>query len=459
MTQLDNLFDVVIRRETGTVQQATFDVPLVFGPSVAMLDRVTSFTSPDTISDYFPATDPNAIALNAIFAQDPSPALVKFGRQQVDLVVVTVDTVADNTDYTLTASGVGIDEKTITITSDGTATAEEIAAAIVAAVNADPDLSPLLTLTDNLDGTYDVANVTPGTPFTLSVDSRQSLGYTSATNRGLNQLVPASSESGVNIATGLAAIKDADNDWYALVTTSAVVAEVLLVAAWVESNKKVYIGISSDSNIPGTTASADTTTLAAQLVAAAYTRTIPMYSGDIDGFPDAAYWGMYLPYAPGEADGEYKTLAGITYDNLTDTQVTNLVAKGVTYYTRIAGNNVIIGGKTAAPEWIDVIRDGDWYAARIQERAFQARINSAKVPFTDAGIAVFENVLRTMTEEAITAGFLTADPAPVYTIPKAADVPQAMRTSRVLEAPYCLKARSRIAGSIRKACFQVTIYP
>lgn len=197
-----------------------------------------------------------------------------------------------------------------------------------------------------------------------------------------------------DITATLNAIIDADNDWYGLMEVTHVKATQLLIAAWAESNKKIYFAGSQEAIIISTTDLADTTSLAAAVKAAAYARTAVVFTEAADvEFPEAAAFGKILPKDPGAYVLKFKTLSGIAADNLTDTEIKNATDKYVNIYTEVGGVNIVQNGQVAANEWIDTIIFADWLESRIKESVYGGLVNNDKIPFTDAGIAAIESLV------------------------------------------------------------------
>ena len=68
----------------------------------------------------------------------------------------------------------------------------------------------------------------------------------------------------------------------------------------------------------------------------------------------------------------------------------------------------------------------------MRERLANLLFQSPKVPYTDPGIAMIENEVIAQLQEGISQGYIAADPAPVVTVPAAADVDSADKSDRIL---------------------------
>lgn len=227
----------------------------------------------------------------------------------------------------------------------------------------------------------------------------------------------------------LTAILTEHADWYGLITRTRTESDVLPIAAWVESNKKLYVTTASDSDILSGTGD-----VADLLKTAKYERTLIAYHSTAgtgtDQIIDAAILGkMFGGYDPGSATWAYKSLAGISVDLLTPSQISTALGKNCNVYTAIAGVNVLQMGKVSSGEFADVIHGLDWLKARIQQLVFTPLANTAKVPYTNAGIEIIVSAVRTALQEGVTNALLSS-----FTVsaPKVTEISTADRGTRVL---------------------------
>ena len=219
------------------------------------------------------------------------------------------------------------------------------------------------------------------------------------------------------------------------------------MAGWVEANKKLFITASSDADIIDTTDASDTATIAATIKAAAYDRTGVMYSADPSAFPDAAWFGKQLPTDPGASTWAFKTLAGITFDNLTDTQSKNAHDKKCSTYERIGGVNITFEGWVGSGEYIDIIRGIDWTESEMVAAIFARKVNLPKIPYTDAGVTVIEAEIKNVLQTGVDVGLYTDDPAPSVIVPLVSSVLAADKVSRTLNN---VTFEATLAGALHK---------
>jgi hypothetical protein len=189
------------------------------------------------------------------------------------------------------------------------------------------------------------------------------------------------------------------------------------------------------------------TDIASVLQTAAYERTAILYSADQTSYPEAAWLGRCLPEDPGSITWKFKQLAGITVDDLTPTEGTNLRGKNANFYEQVAGYNMISSEAVmASGEYIDIIRGTDWLQARIAEGVFLRLVNADKVPFTAQGIALIETELRYRLEKGVDAG-LIVDGSIQITSPDIATVDPLEKSQRFLNG---MQFTAQLAGAVHK---------
>ncbi|MCK5609860.1 DUF3383 family protein [Candidatus Pacearchaeota archaeon] len=415
MATLNTIVNLTITRQTRAVSKAGFGTAMVLGIHKRFTERIKYYSTSNAMlivnGGDFDSVDSEYIAALPMFGQENAVTRVAVGRRKTsDTTVITITTVANNTAYTTTINGTAFE-----YTSDADATNLEIALGLVTAINlgAEP-----VTALDNVDGTYDLDADVADAPYTVVVDSGQTVTPYVASD---------------TMANDLAAIKTENNDWYGLLLTSRTLADQTAAAAWVQTNKKFAGFGSADVNIINTTDAGDTTTLAAVLKAASYTRSYAFYSGSAaTQYPESALFGVILPKNPGSYTTMFKTLAGITVDDLTDTQITNATDKYCMIYTTIGGVNMTQEGQTADSEYIDVIIFIDWLEAEIVANVFGDFVNQDKVPYTDAGAGAIEGDVKAALKLGVEREGLAEDPPYTTSVPLVADVSTSDKANRLL---------------------------
>lgn len=256
------------------------------------------------------------------------------------------------------------------------------------------------------------------------------------------------------IATDLAAIKLAYNSWYGLITTHNSEALVAAAAAWVEANTKLYAAASQDTAVATVTESGSATDIAHDIKAAAYARSWVFHHPSNDEFADAGEMGKFFPYSPGSETWRMKTVAGLTVETYSDTEVQNMKDKYVHFYYDIGGRNVVGGdAKTGSGEYVDVTRGIDWYTSELQAKLANLAISSPKIPFTNAGIDMVEAKIAEQNKAGIVAGLIADYPEPTITAPDVADVSSEDKADRELSG---VTTEWTLAGAIHHITVSVT---
>lgn len=205
-------------------------------------------------------------------------------------------------------------------------------------------------------------------------------------------------------------------------------AEMKEIAAWIETQKKIYVLSSNDPEIKS---SSSTTDIAAFMESQNYDRTSVVYHSDNgDTFIEAGWIGETFPYDPGSQTWAYKTISGVASYELTSNERTNILAKDANIYTETAGVDITEQGTVASGEYLDIIRGIDWLEATIAENIFSELVNTRKVPYTNGGVTVIEGLLKESLDEGVTNGLITDDY--VTDAPLVADIDSSEKLARNL---------------------------
>jgi len=234
-------------------------------------------------------------------------------------------------------------------------------------------------------------------------------------------------------------------EWYAVLIDSRAQASIEDAAAKAEALKRLFICSTGDAAVLAQSAS----NVLNNLNASAYDRTVYLYSANQAAYPDAAWAGRMLPTEPGQATWKFKTLAGVAPDALSDSASNYIrnTKKGNTYET-IGGVSITREGTVVSGEFVDVIRDIDWLKARIEEDIYEKLVNADKIPYTDAGVAIIENSLRSRLQDAVDEGVLASF---TVTVPKVASISSGDKVARTLPD---VEFTGVLAGAIHKVIIQ-----
>lgn len=417
MSELDQIVNITITRESTAVATASFQIPLVLATFTNFSERTRTYTDIDAVNDDFPSTSNVSKIATKLLGQSSVgavPPSIVVGRRQVDSVTFT-PTVADSSAYTVTLNGTPY-----LFTSGVGATATTIVTGLKAAIGSPAGITVTGTTTLILTATV------LGTPWSVTTSSN---------------LV------GVNTVTetwvaALEAVEQENNTWYGIVSETHVSADVEALSDAINARRKLF-GTSTADTVAPTTGITD---IAYKLSAKTADRTFGIYLPTADTeFPEAAWMGAQLPYTPGSNDWDFKRAVGVTVSRLTDTQRVNLRNKNANMYTTVAGVNIFQDGDTFGGSPIDEIVGIDWLYARLQEGVYFRLINSLKVPMTNPGLAIIENEIRSVLSQAEANGLI--DRGWSVSTPDVSTIPANLRAQRTAGV---FVFRARLAGSIRR---------
>jgi uncharacterized protein DUF3383 len=434
---LDTLVQVNISVEAVAPTQANFGIALLLAFHTKWLDLTREYAEPaELLDDGFLVTDPAYLMATAYASQNPHQPTFKIGRRKTgfqQIFTLTPINLTANFTYKFRIKGPGATVWTdVLYQNDGTPTLAEACTGIAA------DIDPMANVAATSDGTKVTVTVgTAGSGMLVDIDF-ESMDPQS-------DLVLRETTADPGLAADLNAIIAVDPDWYGLALDSNSPNEITAVAAWIEAQKKIYRFSSMEGEIVD---SGQTSDLASDLVAAAYTRTWGLYKESFPmQYPAVSWLARSLVLNPGSYTEAYMTLPGITADVLRPAHFNTIHNKNTSTYTSIGGQNVTFEGKTPAGEFGDIPRFIDWLHARIQEAVFAVLASNDKVPYTDAGVEMVAGAVRAVLRQGVQVGGLRADPAPLVTAPLVADIDIADRANRLLPD---INFSAELAGAIHR---------
>jgi hypothetical protein len=431
---LEDIIQVQITAQTTTVSRLGFGTPLIARLHSVYPQLVREYKSLKAMTDDgWSVLDPAYLMATKIASQNPKPASWKIGKRSTaftQIVRLTPIKVTTGYVYTFDVIVAGV-TTTITYTNPPASTVASIVTALTALITAVVGITAVDAVT-HVTVTTDTAGAL--VDYVGASDEPANLGFkTVTTDPGL--------------AADLSAIEAVDPDgWYALLLDSNSEAEINAGAAWIEARKKIFLCETSDTEVVDVGV---TTDIMSDLQGFSYARTAIAYSqARLLNWTGAAWAGNRLPFDPGSTTWAFKTLAAVQVDTtLTGSHITVVEGKKGNVYRVIAGVPVTTFGITAAGEYIDVTQFIDWLDARIKERIFGVLVNNAKIPYTDAGVDLMRSQVLAQLNQGIAAGGLAADPAPVVTAPKVADIDPADKANRILPDIFF---QATLAGAIHQ---------
>lgn len=102
---LQDIVNVVITRQTQSVTEQGFGIPLIVGANNKFNDLIRFYSNMDEVSLDFNPSDKEYIAAQDIFSQTISPNLIAIGRRLVNDSTLSVETAMPGQDYIITVNG------------------------------------------------------------------------------------------------------------------------------------------------------------------------------------------------------------------------------------------------------------------------------------------------------------------------------------------------------------------
>lgn len=446
---LDDFSTITVSTNAPALSQVGFGTLLIATHTTLFTERTQVVTSLDDVTALGFTTNSRAYkAVNRAFQQNPRPASVKIGRcdNPATVVLRLTPIVLNAKEYAITIEREGKTPTTVSYTSDSSATATEITTGLKTAIDA------LTGGGQVFDGVTTTSSPTTFLDLTAPVDVGLWLSAWRSDRLTIEDRTPDP-----GIAADLGLIRAEDDDWYGLgLADTNSTATANAAAAYIETLRKVAAFNTSDSKAYD---SGDTTDMQSVFAAASYARSLAIFDLDrTDGFAGIAALANLFPFDPGQ--GPYaggvlngRTLGGVTPDKLNPTQKANLEAKGYSLYVTTAKINHVLGGRSAAGEWIDFTRFVDWFVTRLQEGLAQLQFNNRRVPYTDVGISMVQSVGEAMIKAGLKAGGIANPDAngnpPSLVMPKLSDTTSTDRSNRILGGGG-MQIGFEYAGAIQK---------
>lgn len=512
---VSDIIELSVSRETASPTLETFNVPLILAPHNVGTERVQTYHSLKEMSDaLFPSDSPAYLCASAIFSQTPSVATVKVAKQsrapahkvslkatgaatgvvyslRVNGTLYTYTALPADTNVTVTTalealvaadtkvwvSSVGATDTMVLENqhklSVGTGTTGTVYTVVVNGATytytrllADTNTTVATALAALIDASASVQSTSTAGDVYVHAQASQSLGVTISVPSGGNlthspaymvrvsawtdNLEFTDTSPATDMATELAEVLAADSNWFGLSLGLNTSEDIPLAATFCATAKKLLVYQSSD-NACGTSATTDPFSVTKF---ANYEWSAGIFSNKSNwDFRAAAWMSKNFTYTPGSETWAFKTLASISTDKLSSTQVTNLQSKNATTYLSTVGLNMTEGGKVSSGEWIDIIRFVAWLESVMKSSTVAMFANAKKVPYTDLGGDMISSVISAVLTQGENAGGLVPGLSTV-TVPKVATIPSSTRATRVFPD---IKFSGRLQGAIHKILVQGTV--
>lgn len=240
--------------------------------------------------------------------------------------------------------------------------------------------------------------------------------------------------------------------WYVVCTAGVPTGEYEEVAKYIETTEKNFCYTEKEKTSP--------------TVGKTYFRSFGIYADCYDeegnavgdenpnNYLNVGWCVRCLRYQPGAETWAYKQIALCTPSDLDTTEIKTFEDNNISYFVSVGGKNITMGGKVMAGEWIDIIRFRDWLKNDMQVRIVNAFSTSPKLPFTDKGISVIQNLMNASLKAGQNVGGIAEDEYDEdgnliagysTSVPKASSFTATQKATRKLTG---LKFKGRLAGAI-----------
>jgi hypothetical protein len=423
MSVLDTLVKVDISLQSQSVAQESFSIPLIIGPTVPTSGVISAYTAPSELLDNgYTTSSPEYVYAVEMFEQEITPTQFYVGERlsavkQVDTLAVNTVTISHA--YSFILNGVLISYTAVfgNVQQD---ILDGLNAAIAAAF---PTNDPVVA----------VRTGTGGSAIDTLTSSVFGQGVTYSAIDSLLTHVLLTPNYG--IADDLNALMTLNDTWYGISLCSNQDYDIKQLAAAVEGVKKIFIAVSTDSDIP-TNATDD---LLSFLKGKSYNRTALMFSEIGNDGKESAWMGGQLPQTPGSNNWAYKTLVGISPDDLTSNgrsivignPVGQVAGKNGNVYTTVGGVNITQMGVMVGGRYMDITIGVDWLESTLQTSIYQQLVNLVKIPYTNLGVSVLIQAVQEVISQGIVNGLIDGNRPISISSPKVEDVPFSQRANRV----------------------------
>jgi hypothetical protein len=421
----DDIVNVSITLQSKAPTAAGFGRPLILTYHTKWLARTKRYTasawSADMITDGFVATDETYRLVQAVFSQKPAPPDVKVGRRALAFTQI-VNLAPPVTTQGFIYSG-EINGLAWTYTVGASATVATVSTAIAAAINA-----------------LAISGLTASGASTTHVACTAIAGNVFRYSNMVPELRVADVTTDPGIATDLAAVVTADNDWFGLLIDSNSKAEILAAAAYIETQRKWFCAVSADYACKD---GASTTDVMYSAKALAYFNTSIFYYHDAGSSMAAGAMGKFLPTVVGQTQLAHQLVTGVAPSDtspngskwITDAESAAVQAKNGNVYVTLGSQGDIMPGKVAGGDFVDTVRGIHFMHARIQEM-YIGKLQADGYRMTNAGISKANNDLKVLLDSWTKKPHELLDPDPEYaptvTTPTVAELSASDKATRHL---------------------------
>lgn len=470
---ISDIVTITIDRQTQSVKQANFGTILLvdeFNPasSPPFTGRTKEYSSLEELStDGYTVGSYVYDSATKIFSQNPSVVSVKVGAKFITSTPDASWTAALNAIRQVDLDWYGLSIKSTTLADQ-----KEVATWAEAAKNPKilflirADDEDVIDQTVNTSGYQTISNTgslgefNPATVAGIATQTNYELDITvDGTLHQLNNISIAITDTWTLVAT---AIQTALRSFTSSTETVVIDLDKKIRVTSATDGEASTIAITAGTAGGGSgdllavitalgatyTATVDTAVIGSEdiatyLKANSYERSAVYFSlNALTNYIDSAAMGERFPKDPGSGTWKFKTLSGVTPDDLTTSERSTAIAKNANIYIQRANISMTEEGVVGVGEYLDVIRGIDWLESRIQENIYSQLVNVEKIPYTDEGVTIINGLLKQVLSEAVNRGILASF---TTSVPLVKDVSAANKAARILPD---VKFTGVLAGAI-----------
>ena len=423
----------------GRAIATTFDGIVYIDAHNYFPERVRAFSSLTEVSDVAPTDSRMYIAAQQVFGADISPKELKIGRRTAD-TEITPTGVADAQVYNVTITVNDGDFVVASYTAGVSDDEEAVVDGLLADITGDVDVAAHVT----------AAKVGTGSSAVLTISATTATDEFSISSLSKNIDVDFINDT-ETAADVLQAIIDEDDEFYFVTAYDKTEAFVLGMDVAATAQGKMYKVSLPDQNILTTLVDPAVDTMG-KLKETGNQYTFSEFHQD--AATDFVELRSLVPFALSKG-GDYSVAVNYvngvpasadpsTGKRLSGAQEGYIESRNGNYYdyskTGVLYNGSV--GKVASGDWVEDVRNRDILEATINNNLTAFRLAAPIVPYTQAGVEQYLNVIRTTLDR-----FVSTDDTPnilapdvPYIIPDidVADIPLVDKQNRVLEIEVTL---------------------
>lgn len=289
-------------------------------------------------------------------------------------------------------------------------------------------------------------------------DFLSDFGFSQRDSGGVDEIAVGKVDYVGFAAADLQALADAEQstgiEWYGLDLSSLLAANILVAAAWAESQSKLFVGQTADADVL-TGAGGNVAELLAGFL---YTRSALIYHGPLLERLALAWLSKKLGKDPdtGKTSWRHATLVGVAADVLSSTEEAAIDGNNANSYKLRQGVITTAKGVLASSNPIDTRITRDWFKARATER-LTSLITSVSnrnedLPYDQDGIDRAYGTVRALLTEGEEIRHFQLDSSKLVK-PDIRTIPAATRATRKLT----MNGSTILAGSLEEIDLTIAV--